>query len=122
MSVAFASPDPVNFGLASSVSEPAVIAPFKAPTSSSTLFKTGLIGGVVSLVPIISRTSDLFPALSIADTDACLLSVKAGEIEIVNFPSAPAVPLPMTLPLKSLTSIFALASAVPVTVVPSALI
>lgn len=76
----------------------------------------------MSLVPIISRTSDLFPALSIAETEACLLSVKAGEIVIVNFPFASAVPVPMTLPVVSLISTFAFASVVPVTVVPSALI
>jgi len=120
--VAFASPEPVSFGLASSVSEPAAIAPFMSPTLSSTVFNMGFIGGIVSFVPIISRLSDLFPALSIAETAAWLLSVKAGEIVIVNLPLASAVPVPITLPVASLISILALASAVPVTEVPSALI
>ena len=93
-----------------------------SPTSSSTLFKIGFVGGMVSFVPTMSRLSDLFPAPSIAETAPWLLSVNAGEIVIVNFPFASAVPVPITLPVASLISILALASAVPVTEVPSALI
>lgn len=74
------------------------------------------------MVPVTSNAPELLPAPSIAITSAVLLSVKAGEIVIVNFPFASAVPVPMILSAEFLISIFALASAVPVTVVPSALI
>lgn len=109
----------VNFGVASSVSELARICFIAVPLSSYTL-KLGLSGGV-SFVPLISRATELLPEASIADTEALSLTVKAGEIVIVNFPSASATPLPITL-VPIVICIFALASAVPVTVVPSALI
>lgn len=112
----------VNFGVVSSVSAFAESCFKLVPLSSYTL-KLGLAGGIVSLsLPIISSAVDLLPELSIAITEPFELSVKAGEIVIINLPFASAVPVPITLSAEFLISIFAFGSAVPVTVVPSALI
>lgn len=112
------SPIPLKVGRASSVRWPFSSGPALSPASSFTSRMSGASGAVVSGAVMVVPGL-VFPEESVAVAVICSPLVSGVPRSMVNLPSLPVLPVPMTLPSASFSVMVLPGSAVPETVLPS---